>query len=141
MILLYAQKALNKIPQYFGIINTQINITRRVPIRQECKSSALFYIFLNQFTLVDEKWMQGIKLLKMEAKQSLMVNNMIVYPETHRGQLKNKKIECSKLVGFNIKIPLTFLYTNQKKIRNCSGIKQLLYNIIYKKNEDFLNLV
>ena len=59
----------------------------------------------------------------MEAKQSLMVNNMIVFPETHGGQLKNKKTECSKSVGFNIKIPLTFLYTNHKKIKNCSGRK------------------
>ena len=59
----------------------------------------------------------------MKVKQSLMVNNMIVCPETHGGQLKNKKIECSKLVGFNIKILLTFLYTNHKKIRNYSGRK------------------
>lgn len=35
--------------------------------------------------------MQGIKLLKMEAKQSLMVNNMIIFQETHEVQLKNKK--------------------------------------------------
>lgn len=67
--------------------------------------------------------MQGIKLLKMEAKQSLMVNNMIVYPETHGSQLNTKKIECSKLVGFNIRILLTFLYTNHKKIKNYSGRK------------------
>ena len=101
----------------------QLRFPLRSATRQVCSlSSLLFNIVLEVLATAirEEKEIKGIQIVKEELNPSLFADDMILYIENPKGNIRNLLqliSEFSKVAGYKINTQksLSFLYTNNEK--------------------------